>query len=101
MGNKALMLNTPSIEFDLLLRALRGAERMAQWGDTAHGIRLLIGHVRRAQAAARAGCPWAYEFVAAYRLVLEDYRQSLGGQWRGRRLDGDAHRRPGARVRRH
>jgi hypothetical protein len=70
------MLNTPSAELGLLLRALTGAEHLAQWGAPEWGTRLLTGHVSRAQEAAQAGCPWAREFVAAYRLALADYQQN-------------------------
>ncbi len=74
------MLNTPSAELGLLLRAMTGAERLARCGAPEWGSRLLSGHVCRAQEAAQAGCPWAEEFVAAYRLTLADYLQSLAAQ---------------------
>jgi enoyl-CoA hydratase/carnithine racemase len=72
------MLNAPYTELGVLLRAVTGAEFLARFGGAERGYLLLAGHLYQAQQATQAGCPWAREFVAAYRLALADYVSESG-----------------------
>jgi hypothetical protein len=62
----------------VLLRAVRGAEYLAATGYPGMGYKLLSDHCREAEQAAFEGCPWAREFIAAYRLAVEEYTRCLG-----------------------
>jgi hypothetical protein len=70
------MLNPPSVELGVLLRAVTGAEYLALLGSPSWGYDLLVGHLDQAEEAARDGCPWAQEFLSAYRLALAEYVRS-------------------------
>lgn len=70
------MLNAPYSELAILLRAVTGAEWLELLGYPAMGYELLMGHLHRAEEAEKVGCPWALEFVAAYRLAVKDYLRS-------------------------
>jgi hypothetical protein len=72
-----VMLNPPSVELGVLLRAVTGAEYLALLGSPSWGYDLLVGHLDQAEEAARDGCPWAQEFLSAYRLALAEYVRSL------------------------
>jgi hypothetical protein len=72
-----MMLNPPYVELGVLLRAVAGAEHLARVGAAGRGYQLLAGHLCQAREAARAGCPWAREFVSAYGLALGEYVRSL------------------------